>query len=383
MHFHFILFTPLIFSVPAKAEKGQCLISPMQLLANLPRLPFSVAFDILFRHGGFAALARIYGPMEARYQFWRMFFVSSPVGKLRPDSIGLWVEVMCACHIVQSLPHAAHAVYLLRPIRHDIPESVEAWAIAGGRGNQLLCPEILIKAMRVFIPKGHQPLLQREWFWVSDVHYRRPVNEWLMFADEVVANHLFTRNWWMQKEGPFYLLEGECSSMGMVIAAMGKQETLRLRKRLVREEVKKYMEVLRQARAKKEWKAGIGEKEKSIGKKGGEKKEKKTTPLSVANKKEVDRLTQIRYREHTSVLAQVKHSMSSMLVVTLDYNFKYVLCLVASLSHQYPHIKWSIKLAMHEAATETGRSVWDVERELQCLVKRRDTGPLAKLLAIK
>ena len=361
----------------------------MQLLARFPRLPFSVAFDILFTHGGFTAFERIHGSTEeALYQFWRIYFVSSPIGNLNPAIISQWVEVMCTCHVVQSLPHPAHAIYLLRPVSHEIPESVAAWAIAGGRGNQLPRPEILIRAMRVFIPKGHQPLLQREWFWVSDVHHRRSLRKWLRFADDVIANHAFTRYWWMgQREGPFYLLgNGRLNTTDQVIANLAQRETLCMKKRLKRDETAKMVKQVQRARARKEMKDAEQKGQTIIP------HSKKSTPvqpptivqrqhptLSATNKEEIERLTKLRYSEYTSALSQAKSALSSMLVVTLDKHFRGVLCLVVSLGYSYPLIKWSIKLALHKVAVETGRSNWDIERELYRVMYRKDSDALKKL----
>jgi len=381
----------------------------MQLLIQLPRLPFSIAFDILFRHGGFAAFANVHGP-EALYQFWRMYFVSSPLGKINSARIGQWVEVMCACHIVRSLAHPAHAVYLLRPVCHNIPESVSAWAVAGGRGNQMLSPEILIRAMKVFLPRGHQPLLQREWFWVSEVFYQRSLRGWMEYVDEVISNHYFTQYWWNgQKECPFYLLDGAEGlpglSMDRVILGLVERETLTLRQSLKREETAKMMRTLQELKWKKESNVERGSQPSKTNGKNIQsnskqhqrdqqsttakqkvnqnditiKKKLKPPTLTSANKQEIDRLTQLRYTEHTSILSQVKSALASMLVVTLDENFRRVLGLVVSLGHKYQRIKWNLKLALHMAAFETGRSTWEIERELYCVRYRRDVDPLAKL----
>ena len=356
-------------------------------------------------HGGFSAFERIYETTaEALYQFWRIYFVSSPIGILNPDRIGQWVEVMCTCHIVQSLPHPAHAIYLLRPVRHEIPESVAAWTIAGGRGNQLPRPEILIRAMRVFIPKGHQPLLQREWFWVSDVHYKRSLRKWLRFADEVIVNHAFTRYWWFrQKEGPFYLLENEgeegLDTMDRVIKRLAQRETLSLGKRLKREETAVMMKQLHWVKVKKEMKDAenaISVVSVARGQSGKQAcktkmiqppppppsaltKKKSSIILSTANKQEIERLTKLRYSEYTSVLSQAKAALSSMLTTTLDMNFRRILCLVVSLGYQYPHVKWSIKLALHGVAEDTGRSNWDVERELHRVMYKKESDALKTL----
>lgn len=375
----------------------------MQLLIQLSRLPFSVAFNILFVHGGFAALERVHGSMEETlYQFWRIYFVSSPVGKLNPERIGQWVEVMCTCHIVQRLSHPAHAIYLLRPVRYEIPESVAAWAVAGGWGNQLRQPEILIHAMRIFIPKGHQPLLQREWFWVSDVHSKRSLREWLEFADEVVENHFFTRHWWtQQKEGPFFMLASEKDvnlTMHQVILKLVQRETLSLKKRLRRDEVALMARMLQKARVKKELK-NAGPVTNAMHAKnptaslvaiGKGKPTQSPTPVkkqpitafSTANKQEIERLTSLRYTEYTSILSQVKAGMSSMPIITLDKYIKRVMCLVVSLGHQFPYIKWSIKLALHEAAVETGCSNWDIERGLYRAMYSRDDAALSKLATL-
>ena len=375
----------------------------MQLLIQLPRLPFSVAFDILFRHGGFAAFADAHGNKDTIYQFWRMFFVSSPVGKLRPKTIGHWVEVMSICHIVQSLPHPAHAVYLLRPMCHEIQESVTAWAIAGGRGNQTLPPEILITAMKVFLPSGHQPLLQREWFWVSDVYPKRSLHDWFQFAEEVMQNHFFTRDWWeRQREGPFYLLDSsgakaQRDTMAGVIMRLALREKLFLKKSIAREETAKMTKTVLKKRAMRELEeARLNQK--SNGTQGFKQTKgkpqqlasshmpgkathtKQSSPkeslLSAANKQEIDRLTDIRYTEHMSTLTQVRSTLSSMPVSTLDDHFGRVLRSIVQIYSKFRRIKWNVKLAVHQVASDTGRSTWDIEREIHCAVLKLHSEPV-------
>jgi hypothetical protein len=381
----------------------------MQLLTRLPLLSFSAAFDILFRYGGFAALVDAFGGgEEAMYQFWRIFFVSSPIGKINPVRVSQWVETMCTCFIVQSLEHPAHAVYLLRPVRHEIPESVSAWAVAGGKGNQLLRLETLVTAMFVFLPMDEArlpSLLQHEWFTLQEAYTKRSARGWLRFADEVICNHFFTRYWWMQqKEGPFYLLPREASgtTMGRVILWLAKRETLGLKRWITREEVAKMTRQLERAKETKEWKVSreehtLMEKQKATLRKKNPKQKTEhaaaaqpkgkprphtTTSLSLANRAELERLTLIRFTKQMSILAQAKSALASMQVTTMENNFRRVLCLVVSLGHQHPRIKWSIKLALHEAAFETGRTTWDIERELYRLMYRRDTDPLAKLVRL-
>jgi hypothetical protein len=359
------------------------------------------------------------------YQFWRIFFVSSPVGKMHPVRIGQWVEVMCTCFVVQSLPHPAHAIYLLRPVRYEIPESVAAWAIAGGRGNQMPRVEVLINAMLAFLPSAeNQGMLQREWFSVNEVLIRRSARGWLRFADEVISGHFFTRHWWtQQREGPFFLLEGEpCETMGRVITRLAQRETLLLRKRIAREETARMRTQLQKAKEIREWKAAQEERDalerrEAILKRGAKNAAKskgaaafpasepqgkpkgkpprqphpaadlkrpppQSLTLSSANKQEVERLVHARYAKQTTILAKAKSALSSLRVATLENNFRRVLCLVVSLGHQHPHIKWSVKLALHEAAVETGRSVWDVERELYRIRFRRDANPLEKMVQL-
>lgn len=376
----------------------------MQLLIHLPLLPFTAAFDILFRHGGFAAFARTHGgeTEEATYQFWRLFFVSSPVGKLFPARVGRWVDAMCTCFIVQSLAHPAHAVYLLRPVRHEIPESVAAWAVAGGRGNQLLRVEFLITAMVAFLPVRHyesSPPLQREWFRIEEIWMRRSARGWLRYADEVIANHFFTTHWWaQQREGPFYLLsDGECDTMGRVIVRLAQREVATLKARVAREETAKMVRELQRAKEVRAWKKSDEVKTEKM--KNNEAQSKGTphqkkhqppavpkrptpTSLTVTHKQEIERLTRLRCDKQTTILAQVQSAMSSLSVSTLEDHFRRVLCWVVSLGHRHPRIKWSIKLALHEAAVETGRSVWDVERELHNVRYHRDAEPLEKLVRL-
>jgi hypothetical protein len=397
---------------------------PTQLLLLLPRLPFAVAFDILFAHGGFAAFedAHSCSTEEALYQFWRLFFVSSPVGKLYPARIGQWVEVMSISHVVQSLAHPAHAVYLLRPVVREIPESVAAWSVAGGRGNQLPSPETLIRAMKVFVPRRVNAFLQREWCSVAETRARRSLDGWRAFADEVVQNHTFTRWWWNgQKEGPFYLVndpETE-ATMGGTIKTLARSEMTRLRCALHRGETAKAVHKLQRDRERRQWlesqaeedaKKRLAEMESKAA--GGAKKKTKLSAaplvsssshssaappprpksntlssaapppppkpiaLSSATKHEIKRLTELGHAKHVSILEQVTRALASMEVT--DKHFTHVVCLIVSLGRQHPRIRWSMRLALHKWAK--GCSVWEVERQLYRLMYRRDAEPLQKLL---
>ena len=390
-----------------------------QLLLLLPRLPFAAAFDILFAHGGFAAFARVHGGStpEALYQFWRLFFVASPVGKLHPARISHWVEVMCACHVVQSLAHPAHAVYLLRPVVLEIPESVAAWSVAGGRGNQLLDTESLVRAMRVFLPAGDTGFLQSEWFSVAEVRKQRSVAGWRAFADEVVQNHAFTRYWWSgQREGPFYLVQSSMSSMGEMITKLVQREMVGLSNALRREETAKAMQKLKRDREKRKWLAGLDEADNAKKAKPdspstpssskaaqGAKKKKNPDPpstfsspssnhssaspppksntLSSAAKQEISRLTYLHHTQHISILAQVQQALSSMGSAVFKAHFKHIMCLIVSLGHQHPRVRWSLRQALHKRAAG-GFSVWEVERQLYRWMYRRDVDPLQKLVRL-
>ena len=97
-----------------------------------------------------------------------------------------------------------------------------------------------------------------------------------------------------------------------------------------------------------------------------------TTPsLSTSSKSEIARLTSIRLSDHTSTLVQVQQALSSMKTKTLSRQFKFVACLIVSLGHLYPRIKWSLRLLLHEAVAGA-RSHWAVERELYWVRYRRD-----------
>lgn len=380
----------------------------MKLLLQLPRLPFSVAFDILFRHGGFAAFVDAHPDrQEGLYQFWRLFFVSSSVGKLHPETMGQWVEVMCVCHIVQSLPHPAHAIYLLRPIRREIPESSAAWGIAGGRGNQLMCPETLVRAMKLFIPvtAGSNPpvLLQREWFWVADFRVRRSLSEWLLLADEVISSHVFTKHWWMQqREGPFFLLGAAANAnMGSVIECLAMREAECMKGRTHRKETLKMEKDIQHKLSKKnemrapesgKSKASSREPPKTAHAPSNQRsiderkrmappapKEKPPTP-SHAQKQEIISRVIAYCTLQISVLSQASRALASMDVSTLDHRFKHIACLVVSLGCLHPRIKWRIRKALHDVAFHTGRSTWDIERELYRWAYRRDSLPLEKLV---
>jgi hypothetical protein len=384
---------------------------PFQLLLKLPRLPFPIAFDILFRHGGFSAFARLHHcPAEAHYQFWRLYFVSSSIGKLNPAHISQWVEVMCTCHIVQSLPHPAHAVFLLRPVVREIPESVAAWSAAGGRGgNQLLDSAAVVRAMRVFLSaRGWEDdAAVREWFPAAGTvsrkegGWRQSVNVWRQFVDEAVGNHAFTRYWWTaQREGPFYLLlDNRDVSMGEMIAVLVKRERDWLEGRLKREETATMQREAERKRWRKDELAKHDSKQKqtpsdkrrcsSEPQAGGlvvplpkKPTTTATTPsLSSSSKSEIARLTSIRLSDHISTLAQVQQALSSMKTKTLSRQFKFVACLIVSLGHLYPRIKWSLRLLLHEAVAGA-RSHWAVERELYWVRYRRDGEPLRKLVGM-
>lgn len=354
----------------------------MNLLSRLSSLPFTIAFDILFGHGGFAAFVDAHGGRvsEASYQFWRIYFVSSPIGKLRPIATSAWVEVMCTCLTVQYLPHPAHCVYLLRPVSHVVPESVNAWKVAREVAiRQPPCPETLVRAMKLFI-SAKEPFtshLQREWFCVADVCVCRSLEEWRLFAEEVISNHIFTQYWWTgQKEGPFYLLDGCMPLMRDVISGLSKRESIHLMSRLIREETADARYVKRRKIEKKEWMA----KNEAGSAKGGavsqpaQSTSSKPKALTRQEKEEINRLAGIQYTKLVSTVTAFKLALQTL---TDEKMTGRVVRLTAALCNQHPRIKWSIRRDLHERLVS--RSAWDVERELHGYKNGKDKESLTKL----
>ena len=341
----------------------------MNLLSKLPSLPFTIAFDILFRHGGFAAFVDAHHGRvsEASYQFWRVYFISSPAGKLYPSATSLWVEVMCTCFTVQSLPHPAHCVYLLRPVCNDIPESANAWSVA----REVVIhphPETLIRAMKIFLSgECKTAYLQREWFCVADVCVCRSLEGWLLFAEEVISHHFFTRNWWMrQREGPFCLLSGEMPKMSDIISYLSKRECAHLMGRLIREETGDAVYANRKKMERKQWLAAL-----PSDKKAAPKAPKSLTPKE---KEEINRLAGIRYTKLISIATTFKLALQNLTDENLTGRVVY---LTAALCNQYPRIKWSLRREFHERMVHI--STWDLERELYRFNNRKDKDALSKL----
>lgn len=432
------------------------------MLARLPCLPFAVSFDILFSHGGmdaFIAAHRRTGPRrldarriteggeaEALYQFWRIYFVSTPMGKVYPRSIGLWVDAMSTLHIVRSLRHPSDAIFLLRPEHRAVPESVAAWAVAAACGFQTFPPvEVIVLAMKVLLPRpkpGDAPILLRaEWLWLHDLLVRRTRDEWLQFADEAIASHIFTDAWWRcvalppcegtgggGVDGAHPVAAGTTMTMGGAMAALARRERETLKDTLRKAETARLLETLAREREKREWRKQLKEAApeamgtKKKGKGGGGTQETRAPlpsrrgedpeagggkprgaggkaaaatakgstgkvaaaaaapSLTPAQKEEVVRLARLRYKEHVSAVQRAKDALRSMSTVALDKNFSPVSRLVAALSAQYPLVRWNIRLAFHGVLFHTGRSNWDIERELFRWQRDKTIAdPLAKL----
>jgi hypothetical protein len=325
--------------------------SPM--LKLLPRLPFVCAFDILFRHGGIASGLQCAFPSGvALFEFLKQTFGDT-----------LWTEIICACHLVFSLEHPAHVLYLLHPIDKTIPESVGAWSVSSEHSDAPwalpIRRDLMILSMRVFLAKG--PVY--DWLDSWDLKLKRTTQEWVDFALECIHAHRFTTRWWRTQEG---IARWEHDTMGQAIFTTAQDERARLETALLRKERMRLLEVKRAKRVGSEGK-------------------QRPVRLTVYEEECAKINGEQQFIKYRNLLQELKSILNDKLpTARFDAAMPEVARLVMALAKKYRKMRWSLKAVFHNAAADRlGYDVWRIERELCRQETYRVLDPLLKLRMLR
>ena len=298
------------------------------MLRLLPTLRFRCAFDILFRYEVMAHLEKIFGA-KGLYLFIERFYSNS-----------LWSEIILACHLVRNLEHPAHALYLLQPIDTAVRDSVSAWSICHRfTGSPARC-ELLIRAMKVWIPPEGDAALPFDvypWLDIADLRQNRTLIEWRSLASETLSNHHFMRRWWRQPDVSH--IDGRC--MDEAIDSLASEEKRRLEGALHRVEWRRVMDAKR------------------------ERKSKHRLKISSYEMHSIQAETARQHALHNAVLGETESLLRKMSALVLDTKFARIARIIACLAKMYPKIKWSLKLLFIIVSIDRiGFDVWYCEREL-------------------
>ena len=320
-------------------------------MLSLPSLPFSCAFDILFRYEAMDHIESVLGPIMSHHR---------------------WSEIMSACCIVRRLAHPAHALLLLRPPESRIPDSMSAWSVShqmtGFRPPMTLSHGVLIRAMKVFLDDRSEPF---EWMDASFIkHQTLPLSEWAELARQTVSNYHFEARWWKAWRAESLSIRGEVDEsvtwIGTATAqlATGEKETL--------------LDALRKEETDKVLKAKI-EQKKAIAAKRPANKPPLPPRITAVDAECIESVALKRRDTHLRVLRDVEATLRDMRV--FSDQFPRVASLIVRLGYEYPRIRWSLRLVLHEVAIDVeDMPVW---RALKAMAWRAvDADPLGALVAM-
>lgn len=276
-------------------------------------------------------------------------------------------EIVAASNIVQQLDHPAHALFLLRPEDARIPDSVNAWSVSvrcTGHRTSFVSNDVLILVMKVYLPTAsdivYDPWLDRSIITLE----KRTLQGWDAFARGVISDYHFTLNWWSRAT-----IQPENKWMGTAVKAMAEKEIEVLADALEAEEKERAMEMKRIRREIDAKRAKTSD---------ATKRPLKLTPneLEVAKcNAERQAKTQLRFVEE---LWTVLEAISAD---TFDKKTSRIAACVMCLCKEYPRIRWSTQLCLHQRAYDIcDMSAWHVQRELH---NQRATVVFEPLQALK
>ena len=289
-------------------------------MLSLRLLPFRCVFDILFRHEAIDTIQSILG------QDCMM------CGNSR------WSEVITACCIVRRLENPAHALLLLCPPDRQIVESVRAWSVShkttGFHPPLTLRPGVLIRAMKVFL--GDKAF---EWMDGSCIKHKfLPLTEWEKIAKTTIANYHISNRWWRNWKLDCTSIRGSVDesikSIGPATAQLAKDEKAGLMDALKNEEKDRIMETKLQQQQKRP-KTG---------------KPPPVPRITLMDTQIIEEAAARRHESHLRVLKDVEAALRSMR--DFSAQFQRTASLIVRLGYEFPLIKWSLRLILHEVAVD-------------------------------
>ena len=323
-------------------------------------MDFAKVFDALFTHGEFAATYTAeHGERDC------MRFVED----FETPFNDLCIQAICACRLMQLLPHPGYAVLLLVSAHHKKDNGFElTHALAARCCLRVFDPCVMVHAMRIFVPSKRPGAMVWEGFPVSDMFITRTRREWVAFAEARCSDRLFLQRWW-------WACPVSQGGIREAIAAAAENERASLSARLyARDRLALLEEKTREAELKRKM-AGVAKTSEVVKKKNEPKrktpeavvenepatKRRKPRPVVVTKKDELE-LVEIA-AGHEARLLRVVSKLEHVLVKKRVCKIGAKLAaIVGALARMHPLIEWSLTDAVHKAAV--GRSAFATERKL-------------------
>jgi hypothetical protein len=314
-------------------------------------MDFAKVFDVLFTHGEFAATYTAdHGERDC------MRFVDD----LETPLNDLGIQAICACRLMQLLPHPGYAVLMLVSAHHKKDPVFELTkALAARCCLRVFDPRVIVHAMRIFVPSKRPGAMVWEGFPVSDMFITRTRREWVAFAEARCSDRLFLQRWW-------WACPVTQGGIREAIAAAAEKERASLSARLyARDRLALIEEKTREAELKRKVEEVVVVKRKTpeVVVKGDEPaaKRRKPRPVVVTKKDELALVEAAAGHEARllRVVSKLEHVLVKKRVCKIGAKLA---AIVGALARMHPLIEWSLKDAVHEAAV--GRSAFATERKL-------------------
>lgn len=296
---------------------------------------FADVFDILFARGGFARYyTDVHGESDC-HRFLTDF--ETPYNALLTQSV-------CACRLMELLPHPCHAILLLLPLRSELPLSVTAWKLARRCCMMVFDTEVLIRSARIFCPRKSGVVVWEE-FKASAIHARRTRTEWVQFASDRCRD-LFVLTSWSRECGHDPRTLPSSTMMLETIALEAEKEVSALHARVLEKHELALLTEKARARELKH-----DEKKKPAARRAFGKREAE----SIAASTEAEKAMLVRT---VRKLAQV---LEGRKVARIGSDLAGI---VGALSRAHPFIKWSLRAVAHKAVVARC-SAFTTERKLR------------------
>jgi hypothetical protein len=324
-------------------------------LLHAKPVDFVEVFNALFIRGGFAAYTAEYAERDCE-RFVDDFET--------PDNY-LTIQAICACRLMQLLPHPGFGVLLLIDAHMSEVGFQSTWSLASRCCARVFTDwRVLILVMRIFCDKTSDETVW-EGFSVSDLFVKRTKKGWVQFAKDRYSDRWFLAKWWVSCEISKQSVNGV---MREAISASAETELTSLPILLLNRERAALLDRKTKALEKERVKAELS---------APAEKKRKYTPRAVAvTKKDEAELIEVVAKEeenHRHVITKLGHVLSVKKMSKIGAKMAGI---VGALTRMYPLIAWNLKETVHNAAA--GRSTFATEQKL--FAHRLDLAPTAGVL---
>lgn len=303
---------------------------------------FNEVFDALFVRGGFAAYTAEYGERDCG-RFYDDF---------ETETNDLLMQAICACRLMQVLPHPGFGVLLLQGehSRHDA-----ARAHAERCCLRVVDWRVLILAMRIFCPLDSCTKVW-EGFHASQLHTKRSKAGWVEFARARYWDRMFLKRW----------------RLGCKVTGVDMRDAITMSAE--KEIACLPVELLNRERAVLMAKKELDAKQR-VEPDAAKKRKYTPRPVVLSKKDEVELLALVEKEEvqHRYVLAKLAHVLATKQIRKIGARLAGI---VGALARLFPLIAWNLKETIHKAAVE--RSAFATEQKL--LAHRLDLAPRASVV---